>query len=72
MPRPFNPPHSEASGRWFLVIGENAGQLKPSAYTDAAEAEAICRAKNYEYASLGPWTVIQLVQYNPINNSNEE
>ena len=59
---------------WFLVVGENAGPVKPQAYDNADEAEAICRAKNYEYPQLGPWEVVHVAevkQSNPITTDEE-
>ena len=59
---------------WFLVVGENAGSVKPQAYDNADEAEAICRAKNYEYPALGPWEVVpvaEVKQSTPITTDEE-
>jgi hypothetical protein len=60
---------------WFLVVGENAGSLKPVAYADADEAHAMCRAKNYEYPALGPWEVVPVAEVReavPVSQTEEE
>jgi len=56
---------------WYLVIGKHSTSA-PQAYPSRDVAEAFCHIKQYEYPNLGPWTVREAVEPNPINQDNEE
>jgi hypothetical protein len=53
-----------ASRSWFIVIPQNASDSAQArlAYPNESHALAVAQANNYEYPSIGPWSVVRVIE----------
>jgi hypothetical protein len=47
---------------WFLVVADGSNNRSEMAYRTREHAEAMAKAKNFEYPSLAPFRVIPLAE----------